>query len=313
MERGPGAAVTSATRMTGAPRLRKSRTGILMSVSRPWFWPVSWVPAYLGTVVAGGAWLPASREVPRVLVALLILGPLVWCAVLVQNDLHDLRGDRDNPRKATAPLVAGWVTTERLARWYRILVVCTLGAAVFVGPLFVVGVAGVLVLGWAYSVPPLRLKARPGADVAVNAVVVGVLAPLAGWSITRPPWQFPWPLGLLGLLFAAAFYLPTTVVDLPADRGVGDTTFAVRYGARRTHRIGVAVWAAALLIALICSYFDFLVPRATLPYQLAMAPILLGAYALLVRRPSIVRIAFLAVLFLVPTVGFSMAMVYGRT
>jgi 4-hydroxybenzoate polyprenyltransferase len=293
----------------GASRLLDYRTGVLLAVSRPWFWPVSWVPAYLGTVVAGRAWGPASGDVPRVLVALLILGPFVWGAVLIQNDLHDLRSDRDNPRKASAPLVAGSVTPEWLARWYRVLVVCTVGAAVYVGPLFVLGVVGVLVLGWAYSAPPLRLKARPGADVAVNAVVVGVVAPLAGWSITRPPWHFPWLLGLLGLLFAAAFYLPTTVVDLSADRGTGDTTFAVRYGARFAHRIGVAVWAAALLIALICSYLDVVVPRTTLPYQLAMAPVLLGAYALLVRRPSVPRLACLAVLFMVPTVGFAVAYV----
>jgi hypothetical protein len=74
----------------------------------------------------------------------------------------------------------------------------------FVGPLFVLGVAGVLLLGWAYSVPPLRLKTRAGWDVAVNAVVVGVVSPVAGWSITRDPWQFPWQFGLIGMLFAAA-------------------------------------------------------------------------------------------------------------
>jgi 4-hydroxybenzoate polyprenyltransferase len=288
-------------------RLRASRPGVLLLMSRPWFWPVSWVPAYLGTVVAGHNWLPAGHDVPRACVTLLILGPLVWGAVLVQNDLHDLRSDRDNPRKATAPLVAGSVTAKVLTRWYGIFVVCTLGAAAFVGPLFVLGVIGVLVLGWAYSAPPLRLKARPGADVAINAFVVGVVAPAAGWSITRAPWDFPPLLGLFGLLFTAAFYLPTTVIDLPADRGAGDTTFAVRYGARRTHRIGVAIWAAALIVALICSFFDILVPRTTMPYQLAMAPVLLGAYAVLTRRPSIVRLACLSVLFLIPTIGFAMA------
>lgn len=285
------------------------RATVLLAVSRPWFWPVSWVPAYLGTVVAGGGWLPAAHDTPRVLVALLVLGPLVWGAVLAQNDVHDLRSDRDNPRKATAALVAGSVSVERLVRWHRVLTVCTVGAAAFVGPLFILGVVGVLLLGWAYSAPPWRLKARPGADVAINAFVVGVLAPAAGWSITRPPWDFPWQLGLIGLLFAAAFYLPTTVVDLPADRAVGDTTFAVRYGARMTHVIGVAVWAAALVVAIVCARLDVVVPRTTLAFQLALAPILLGAYALLTRRPSIARLAGLSFVFLIPTVGFALAII----
>ena len=94
--------------------------------------------------------------------ALLVLGPLIWGAVLAQNDLHDLRSDRDNPRKATAPLVTGAVSATRLRVWYRGSRPPPSPPPLYVGPLFVLGVAGVLLLGWAYSVPPLRLKTRPG-------------------------------------------------------------------------------------------------------------------------------------------------------
>jgi 4-hydroxybenzoate polyprenyltransferase len=177
---------------------------VLVAVSRPWFWPVSWVPAYLGTVLAGHAWLPTRADALRSAVALLVLGPLIWGAVLAQNDLHDLRSDRVNPRKGTAPLVTGAVTVTRLRVWYRGIALAAVGTALFVGPLFVLGVVGVLLLGWAYSVPPLRLKARPGWDVTVNALVVGVVSPAAGWSITPPPREFPWQLGRIGLLLAAA-------------------------------------------------------------------------------------------------------------
>ena len=60
---------------------------------------------------------PRRRRAP--LVALLVLGPLIWGAVLAQNDLHDLPSDRVNPRKATAPLVTGAVSAGRLRIWYR--------------------------------------------------------------------------------------------------------------------------------------------------------------------------------------------------
>lgn len=282
---------------------------LLVLVSRPWFWPVSWVPAYLGTVLAGHAWLPTRADAPRAAVALLVLGPLIWGAVLAQNDLHDLRSDRANPRKATAPLVTGALSAGRLRRWYYAIVVAALACALVVGPLFVLGVAGVLVLGWAYSVPPLRLKTRPGWDVAVNALVVGVVSPAAGWAITRTPWDFPWPIAVIGLLFAAALYLPTTVTDLAADTGAGDTTFAVRFGARFAYRLGISLWGAALVVSLICAWLDVLVPRSTLPAQLVMAPVLLTAYAILTRRPTITRLALVSVLFGVPTVGFAMAYV----
>jgi 4-hydroxybenzoate polyprenyltransferase len=280
---------------------------VLIAVSRPWFWPVSWVPAYLGTVLASHAWLPGRADVPRSLVALLVLGPLVWGAVLAQNDLHDLPSDRANPRKATAPLVTGAVSAARLRRWYWAIVAAALACALFVGPLFVLGVAGVLLLGWAYSVPPLRLKTRPGWDVTVNALVVGVVSPAAGWAITRPPWDFPWQFGLIGLLFAAALYLPTTVTDLAADTGAGDTTFAVRFGAPFAHRLGIALWGTALAFSVLCAHLDVLVPRSTLIPQLLMAPVLLVAYALLTRHPTIPRLAALSLLFAVPTAGFALA------
>lgn len=289
--------------------VRDRRAALMVAVSRPWFWPVSWVPAYLGTVLAGHAWLPARADLPRAAVALLVLGPLIWGAVLAQNDLHDLPSDRTNPRKSTAPLVTGAVSARRLRAWYRGIAVAALGCALVVGPLFVLGVAGVLLLGWAYSVPPLRLKTRPGWDVAVNAVVVGVVSPAAGWSITRPPWEFPWQFGLVGFLFAAALYLPTTVTDLAPDTGAGDTTFAVRFGAPLAHRLGTALWAGALVFSLVCAWLDVLVPRSTLVPQLLMAPVLVVAYALLTRRPSIPRLAVLSLLFGVPTVGFALAYV----
>jgi 4-hydroxybenzoate polyprenyltransferase len=288
-------------------RVMERPVAVLVSVSRPWFWPVSWVPAYLGTVLAGHAWLPAGADAARAAVALLVLGPLIWGAVLAQNDLHDLPSDRDNPRKGTAPLVTGAISAGRLRVWYRGIAAAAVGAALFVGPLFVLGVAGVLLLGWAYSVPPLRLKTRPGWDVAVNALVVGVVSPAAGWSITRPPWEFPWQFGLIGLLFAAAVYVPTTVTDLAADSGAGDTTFAVRFGPRFAYRLGIALWASGLAVSLSCAWLDVVVPRSTLTPQLLMAPVLLGAYAVLTRRPTIPRLALLSVLFGVPTAGFALA------
>ncbi|AGZ41556.1 UbiA prenyltransferase family protein [Actinoplanes friuliensis] len=287
--------------------VRDRPAALLLAVSRPWFWPVSWVPAYLGTVLAGHAWLPARADTPRALVALLVLGPLIWGAVLAQNDLYDLSSDRANPRKATAPLVTGAVSAARLRSWYRVIAAASLACALFVGPLFVLGVLGVLVLGWAYSVPPLRLKTRPGWDVVVNAVVVGVVSPAAGWSITRAPWDFPWQFGLIGLLFAAALYLPTTVTDLAADTGAGDTTFAVRFGSRLAYVIGIVLWGAALAISLVCASLDVLVPRSTLAAQLVMVPVLLAAYAILTLRPTITKLALLSVVFGVPTAGFALA------
>ncbi|GAA4734059.1 UbiA family prenyltransferase [Phytohabitans rumicis] len=281
-----------------------ARAAVLVRFTRPWFWPLGWAGAYLGAVLATRTWLPPAHAVPESLAAMVVLGPLVWGAVLAVNDRYDLPSDRRNPRKATAPLVTGEVTEADLTRWGRLFAVVAMAVALAVGPAFTAGTGAVLLLGWLYSAPPVRLKARPGADVAVNAVVVGVLGPLAGWSLYRPVGDFPPVMVALGLLLAAALYLPTTVMDLDADRGAGDATAAVRWRPRLCYRLGVTLWTAAIALWLACCHLELLVPGQASPTQDLMAPVLLAGYAVLARRPSIPRMAVVSLLFALPAADF---------
>jgi chlorophyll synthase len=280
------------------------RLPVLAHLTRPWFWPLSWGGAYLGTVLATRSWLPPPEAVPRSLAALLVLGPLVWGAVLAVNDRHDIPGDRRNPRKAHAPLVTGALTPADVHRFGLLSAAAALLVAVAIGPAFAAGTAAVLLLGHLYSAPPVRLKSRPGADVAVNALVVGVLGPLAGWTLHRPATDFPPPMILLGLLLAAALYLPTTVLDLAADRAAGDRTAAVRWQPRACYRAGLTLWAAAIALWLICCHQELLAPGTATPTQTLMAPILLAAYAAATRAPTIARMAGVTLLFAIPAADF---------
>ncbi|MEV0152239.1 UbiA family prenyltransferase [Micromonospora sp. NPDC050686] len=283
---------------------RPSRAWALVRLTRPWFWPLGWGAAYLGAVLATRNWLPPADAALRWVVALVVLGPLVWGAVLAVNDRYDLPGDRHNPRKATAPLVTGVLTEADLVRWQHRYEVAAVVVALVIGPVFAAGTAAVLVLGRLYSVPPVRLKARPGADVAVNAVVVGVLAPVAGWALHRPVGDYPLVLAVLGVLLAAALYLPTTVLDVAADTLAGDTTSAVRLSPRWCRRLGLGLWTAATALWLVCCHLGLLVPRDSWVLQTAMAPVLVVAYAAAVRRPSIARMAAVCLVFAVPAIDF---------
>jgi chlorophyll synthase len=260
-------------------------------------------------VLASHSWWPAAPAVPASIAALAVLGPLVWGAVLTVNDLHDLPSDRHNPRKATAPLVTGELTEAHLARWHRWFTVSALVVAAVTGPVFVTGTAAVLLLGRLYSVPPVRLKARPGADVAANAVVVGVLAPLAGWSLHRPVTEYPPVMVLLGVLLAAALYLPTTTMDADADLVAGDVTAAIRWRPHVCYRLGLALWACAIAVWLVCCRLDVLVAHETWWAQVVMAPVLMAVYAVLTRKPSIPRMAVIAATFAVPAADFLAACV----
>ncbi|QLQ39843.1 UbiA family prenyltransferase [Micromonospora robiginosa] len=288
-----------------ATHRRADRAWALVRLTRPWFWPLGWAAAYAGSVLATRDWLPTPAALPRSLAALVVLGPLVWAAVLAVNDRHDLPSDRRNPRKATAPLVTGLLTEADLVRCQVGATVAALALAVTaIGPAFALGTAVVLLLGWAYSAPPVRLKSRPGLDVAANALAVGVLAPLAGWSLHRPVTGYPVLVAALGLLLVAALYLPTTVLDADADRAAGDTTAAVRWGTRRCRRAGLTLWVAATGVWLVVCHLGVLVRRDSWTLQDLWAPVLILGYAVAVRRPSIARLAGVCLLFAVPAADF---------
>lgn len=278
----------------------------LWRLSRPEVWLVSWVPMYVGWVLATreivpgfrlwaafwaraaqegattsdflgtlGAWL---AEAQPFLLACVAMGPLVWTATLLVNDVHDLPSDRVNPRKARSPLVQGLVARG----WAHAGAYAAAGAALAVGLLvnasFALLLACCLLLAWAYSAPPVRLKTRPGADVLVNAVGVGGLAAFAGWAVARPLAEAPWAFLPQGLLVAAAVYVPTTLVDHDADKAAGYATFATTLGRRRAYLFGFACWVASNAGAVLLSALGLVLPRAMLPLLLIFCPLLVYEY-----------------------------------
>ncbi|RIQ20588.1 UbiA prenyltransferase family protein [Jiangella rhizosphaerae] len=279
--------------------------GDVLAIGRPWFWFVSLLPYYLGVVLATRQVVPPAADWPVLALGAVVIGPLMWISVLAVNDAYDLRGDRLNPRKAGSPLAGGRLTASA-ALWVSLgAAVLAVAAALFVGPLFALGTGIVLLVGWAYSAPPLRLKARPGFDVAVNALAIGAAGQLAGWSLLRPLAEFPWPMAVLGTLVGAALYVPTTLADLEADRVSGYTTLAVRLGARRAYLLGLGLWLAAGTLSLVMSAADIVIPRSMLPMEIVLVPSMVIAYRRLVRAERTFRgIVAVAVLFLVPSLTF---------
>ena len=224
----------------------------LWHMARPPIWVVSLVPLWVGhllatrTIVPGfdrwaRFWAGASGTGARatdfwetgrlalgdagpLLMAMLVLGPMGWAAALLINDVHDLAGDLGNPRKQSTPLVRSVLSPTFARRAAYGFGAAALAGAATVSAALVAVTATFLVLAWAYSVPPVRLKSRAGADVCVNAIGVGALPLLAGWSVVRPLASFPWVMLAQGMAVAVALYVPTTLVDHEADAAAGYQT-----------------------------------------------------------------------------------------
>lgn len=223
------------------------------------------------------AWwaLPAARDL---VYALVTLGPLIWGGTLLYNDVHDLEADRTKELRETSPLVQGRITKSTAMA--VVYLVSTLGMLLswLVNPTFFLLMAVALFLSWAYSGPPLRLKGRPGFDVAVNVVGVGLLCVAGGWSITRPIEAFPPSLLVLMALYLSAGYIPTTIADHHVDRRFGVRTTAVALGPDRAFRLGMA-----LLLLGDLAFGAYVLVEAPVPWRflLVAAPLLVakdGAY-----------------------------------
>jgi homogentisate phytyltransferase / homogentisate geranylgeranyltransferase len=183
----------------------------------------------------------------------LVAGLAVNVYIVGVNQIEDVEIDRVN--KPFLPLAAGEMSHETA----RAIVSATAGLAVVLalseGAAETVAVLAGLVVGTAYSTPPLRLKRFPVlaslSISGVRSIVVnlGVYAhfslALGGGSVSIP--APVWALTLVVLPFSLAIAILKDVPDAEGDRRYRIMTFTVRLGGRRVLQAGLAALALAYL------------------------------------------------------------------
>jgi lycopene elongase/hydratase (dihydrobisanhydrobacterioruberin-forming) len=219
----------------------------------------------------------ASAILP-LLASLVVWGPLICLAVLAINDVYDVKGDSLNARRVNAPVAGGRLSTRSAFIIAHVAGAVAVLMAAGIRPAFALVTFLYLALGWLYSIPPVRLKVRPGFDVAINAVGNGGLAMLAGWTSARSINGFPWLIFVLGCLAGAALYLPTTVADYQSDLAADYTTVAIRLGPRTTCRIGLGFWTIAGVGCLVLAARGIVLPRRAVWVLAVSTPTLIGLY-----------------------------------
>ena len=241
-------------RATAAARATVPLPGDVLRLLKPITWfPPMW--AFACGVVASG--VPLAERWPYILGGIVLAGPLVCGTSQAVNDWFDRHVDAINEPSRVIP--SGRVP----GRWgLGIAVAATIVSLIVAVPLgaWVLAAATLgLILAWAYSAPPIRLK-RDGwaGPAAVGFAYEGLpwFAAAAAALGTYPGH----PITLVAALYAFGALGIMTLNDFKSvegDRAHGLRSLPVRYGTDRAARIACAVMVLPQVVVVgLLLFFD---------------------------------------------------------
>ncbi|KAA3602868.1 MAG: hypothetical protein DWQ06_06765 [Calditrichaeota bacterium] len=177
---------------------------------------------------------------PKILIYFLAF-TLVMGAVYILNQIFDRETDKQNDKLYF--LSEGIISVKNASIEIFILLGISFFLSSFMNLNGIILLILLTILGIFYSVPPIKLKARPIFDLLANALAYGTISFLAGWnSVTE--------FALEDLIFsvpsffcAGAVFLNTTFLDYEGDKKTNQITSAVFFGQTK-----VLLFALFLLI-----------------------------------------------------------------
>jgi chlorophyll synthase len=218
--------------------------------------PITWFPPMwafgCGVVCAG---VPLLHRWPLILIGFLLTGPLVCGTSQAVNDWYDRHVDAIN--EPGRPIPSGRVPGE----WGYYLAVAwtalSLAVAAALGSLVLIAAAFGLVLAWAYSAPPLRLKKNGWwGNTAVAACYEGLpwLTGAAIMSGALPDWR----VFAVAALYSAGAHGIMTLNDfksIEGDKRSGIRSLPVQLGAPRAALFACFVMAASQALVVLLLLF----------------------------------------------------------
>lgn len=198
------------------------------------------------------------------------------------NQITDVEIDKIN--KPYLPLASGAYSMPLAKRIVGVSVVMSLLIAMWAGPYLLITVILSLILGTAYSLPPVRLKRfhfwAAFCIIAVRGLIVNLLLFVHfNYEINGEARIVP----LVGLLTAIIFVYSVVIAwfkdmpDLSGDQVYGIRTLSLQIGTRQVFRIGNAFMGVLFAIVIALPYFvDFGVSKLALSSAHIFIACLLG-------------------------------------
>jgi chlorophyll/bacteriochlorophyll a synthase len=238
-----------------------------------WFAPM-W--AFACGVVSSG--LPATGRWPVIVMGVVLAGPLVCATSQAVNDWFDREVDAINEPNRPIPsgripgrwgfyIACAWTVISLIVA--AALGIWVLGAAIFG-----------LVLAWAYSAPPARLKLNGWWGNSAVAICYEGLPWFTGAAVmaaSLPDWRVV----LLALLYSFGAHGIMTLNDFKSvdgDQQMGVMSLPVQLGVEKAARLACWVMAAPQIVVVALLYAWSLPLHAA-----AVAALLVGQFALMRR------------------------------
>jgi chlorophyll/bacteriochlorophyll a synthase len=242
------------------------------------FKPITWFPpmwAFACGVVASG--VPLAERWWLAVIGIVLAGPMVCATSQAVNDWFDRHVDAIN--EPQRPIPSGRIPGRWGLHIAVIWTVMSLLVATLLGPWgFAAAVAG-LALAWAYSAPPLRLKANGWWGCLACGLSYESLAWVTGAAVMAGGVMPPAPTLLLALLYGLGAHGIMTLNDFKAitgDRQMGIRSLPVQLGAQG------AAWVACAVMALPqCVVIGLLISWGSPWHALAVGALLVGQFVLM--------------------------------
>ena len=242
--------------------------------------PITWFPpmwAFGCGVVASG--MPAGERWQVVLLGVLLAGPLVCATSQAVNDWFDRHVDAIN--EPQRPIPSGRMPGHWGLYIAVIWTALSLAVATALGPWGFAAAAVGLLLAWAYSAPPLRLKANGWWGNSACALCYEGLAWVTGAAVMAGGSMPDLRSLLLAGLYSAGAHGIMTLNDFKSvegDRRMGIASLPVQLGVARAGR--VACWVMALPQIVVVA----LLAHWGAPVHAALVGLLLGVQLMLMSR-----------------------------
>lgn len=221
----------------GAPRF--PAPGVVLELLKPITWfPPMW--AFACGVVSSGA--ATGGQAGRLALGIVVAGPLVCAASQAANDWYDRHVDALN--EPGRPIPSGRLP----GRWGLGVAVTwtalSLAVALGLGRWGWIATAAALVLAWAYSAPPFRLKRNGWVGNAAVGFTYEGLAWVTGAAVALGGLLPPTPVLLLALLYSLGAHGIMTLNDFKSIEGdlrSGIGSLPARLGADRAALVACGV------------------------------------------------------------------------